>query len=136
LTICVIVETIVSNIIVTVYERWEGRRLRSASLIANSAHTRSGVLVSFSALAGLVLIRFGYVLLDPIISLGVEVTIAWGGYQIFKSTAPVLIDAALVPCRTIDVVCMGFLIYSFLSGSKSTIPLKKYEDYCTAYGGR
>ena len=68
LTIGVMAGTIIANIIVTVYERREGRRLRSAFLIADSAHTRSDVLVSCSALAGLVLIRFGYVWLDPIIS--------------------------------------------------------------------
>jgi cation diffusion facilitator family transporter len=97
LTIGVMVVTIISNIIVTVYERREGRRLQSAFLIADSAHTRSDVLVSCSVLAGLILIRAGYVWLDPIISLGVAVVIAWSGYQIFKTTVPILVDAAPVP---------------------------------------
>jgi len=97
LTISVMVGTIISNIIITVYERREGRRLQSAFLIADSTHTRSDVLVSCSVLAGLILIRFGYVWLDPVISLGVAVVIAWSGYQIFKATVPVLVDAAPVP---------------------------------------
>ncbi|MGH9937536.1 MAG: cation diffusion facilitator family transporter [Blastocatellia bacterium] len=97
LTIGVMIGTIISNIVVTVYERREGRRLKSAFLIADSAHTRSDVLVSCSVLAGLILIRLGYVWLDPIISLGVAVVIAWSGYQIFKATVPVLVDAAPVP---------------------------------------
>lgn len=97
LTIGVMVGTIIANIIITVYERREGRRLQSAFLIADSTHTRSDVLVSCSVLAGLVLIRFGYVWLDPVISLGVAVVIAWSGYQIFKATVPVLVDAAPVP---------------------------------------
>jgi cation diffusion facilitator family transporter len=97
LTIGVMIGTIGANIIVTVYERREGRRLQSAFLIADSAHTRSDVLVSCSVLAGLILIRFGYVWLDPVISLGVAVVIAWSGYQIFKATVPVLVDAAPVP---------------------------------------
>jgi cation diffusion facilitator family transporter len=49
LTIGVMVGTIGANIIVTVYERREGRRLQSAFLIADSAHTRSDALVSCSA---------------------------------------------------------------------------------------
>jgi cation diffusion facilitator family transporter len=97
LTMGVMVGTIISNIIVTVYERREGKRLQSAFLIADSAHTRSDVLVSCSVLAGLILIRYGYVWLDPIISLGVAVVIAWSGYQIFKTTVPILVDAAPVP---------------------------------------
>src|SRR5262249_38161550 len=97
LTIGVMVGTIICNIFVTVYERREGKRLQSAFLIADSSHTRSDVLVSLSVLAGLILIRFGYVWLDPVISLGVAGVIAWSGYQIFKATAPVLVDAAPVP---------------------------------------
>ncbi len=97
LTIGVIAGTIICNIIVTVYERREGRRLQSAFLIADSAHTRSDVLVSCSVLAALILIRSGYLWLDPVISLGVAVVIAWSGYQIFKTTVPILVDAAPVP---------------------------------------
>jgi cation diffusion facilitator family transporter len=97
LTIGVMIGTIISNIIITVYERREGKRLQSAFLIADSAHTRSDVLVSCSVLAGLILIRAGYLWLDPIISLGVGVVIAWSGYQIFRTTVPILVDAAPVP---------------------------------------
>lgn len=105
LTISVIVGTIIANIVVTVYERREGRRLQSAFLIADSSHTRSDVLVSFSVLVGLILIRSGYVWLDPVISLGVAVVIAWSGYQIFKTTVPILVDAAPVPSwRIAEVV--------------------------------
>ena len=79
LTIGVMVGTIIFNIIVTVYERREGRRLQSAFLLADSSHTRSDVLVSSSVLVGLVLIQFGYVWVDPVISLGVAVVIGWSG---------------------------------------------------------
>jgi len=107
LTIGVMVGTIICNIIVTVYERREGRRLQSAFLIADSAHTRSDVLVSCSVLAGLFLIRLGYVWLDPIISLGVAVVIAWSGYQIFRTTVPILVDAAPVPSWHIAEIVRG-----------------------------
>ena len=39
--------------------------------------------------------------LDPVVSLGVAVVIAWSGYQIFKTTVPVLVDAAPVPSSRI-----------------------------------
>jgi cation diffusion facilitator family transporter len=97
LTLGVIIVTIVINIFVTVYESREGKRLNSEFLVADAIHTRSDVLVSCSVLAGLILIKLGYVWLDPVVSLGVAAVIAWNGYQIFKTTVPVLVDAAPVP---------------------------------------
>ena len=101
LTIGVMIATIVVNIIVTVYEHREGKRLNSQFLIADAIHTRSDVLVSLSVLSGLVLVRMGYVWLDPVVSLAVAAFIAWNGYQIFKATAPVLVDAAPIPMTNI-----------------------------------
>jgi cation diffusion facilitator family transporter len=97
LTIGVMIATILANVIVTTYEGREGRRLKSEFLVADAMHTRSDVIVSCSVLAGLVLIRWGYLWLDPVVSLGVAAFIAWNGYQIFKAAVPVLVDAAPVP---------------------------------------
>ncbi|HEU0184985.1 MAG TPA: cation diffusion facilitator family transporter [Blastocatellia bacterium] len=105
LTFGVMVVTIIANIIITVYESREGRRLQSAFLLADATHTRTDVMVSCSVLAGLILIRFGYVWVDPVISLGVAAFIAWSGYQIFKRTVPILVDAAPVPAwRIAEIV--------------------------------
>lgn len=97
LTLGVMIATILINIFVTVYEHREGQRLKSEFLIADAIHTRSDVLVSLSVLAGLILIKMGYVWLDPVASLGVAAFIAWNGYQIFKATVPALVDASPVP---------------------------------------
>ncbi len=101
LTVIVMVATIIINIFVTVYEQREGKRLNSEFLMADAVHTRSDILVSCSVLAGLGLVKLGYVWLDPIIALGIAVIIAWNGYKIFKSTIPVLVDAAPVPADQI-----------------------------------
>ncbi len=101
LTVGVMVATIIINIIVTVYEQREGKRLKSEFLTADAVHTRSDVLVSCSVLAGLGLVKLGYVWLDPIIALGIAVVIAWNGYKIFAATVPVLVDAAPVPADRI-----------------------------------
>ena len=69
LTIGTMAVTIAVNIFVTVYEKREGERLQSDYLIADAAHTRSDVLVSCAVLAGLFLVRWGVVWLDPIVSL-------------------------------------------------------------------
>jgi len=97
LTFSVMIVTIAVNVFVAVYEKREGQRLKSEFLIADAIHTRSDILVSCSVLAGLFLIRLGYVWFDPVVSLAVAAFIAWNGYQIFKTTVPVLVDAAPVP---------------------------------------
>ena len=61
LTISVMLVTIAVNVFVAMYEKREGQRLQSEFLIADAIHTRSDILVSCSVLAGLVLIRLGYV---------------------------------------------------------------------------
>lgn len=105
LTFGVMIVTILVNIFVAVYEKREGRRLDSEFLIADAVHTRSDVLVSLSVLAGLILVRMGYVWLDAGASLGVAAFIAWNGYEIFKSTIPVLVDASPVPIgHILDIV--------------------------------
>jgi cation diffusion facilitator family transporter len=101
LTIGVMIVTIAINLVITTYEQREGKRLGSEFLIADAIHTRSDVLVSCSVLVGLILIRMGFYWLDPIISLGVAIVIAWNGYQIFKATVPVLVDAAPVDSERI-----------------------------------
>lgn len=67
LTIGVMIATILTNVVVTVYEYREGQRLKSEFLIADAIHTRSDVLVSCAILVGLFLIRQGYYRLDPIL---------------------------------------------------------------------
>ena len=101
LTIGTMFATIAANIVVTVYEGREGKRLKSEFLLADAIHTRSDVLVSSAILAGLFLVRAGYHLFDPIASLGVAAVIAWNGYKIFKATVPVLVDAAPVSTQEI-----------------------------------
>lgn len=101
LTFIVMTVSIVVNLIVTTYEQREGKRLKSEFLLADAIHTRSDVLVSCSVMIGLILIRMGYFWLDPVISLAVAAFIAWNGYQIFKATVPVLVDAAPVSSERI-----------------------------------
>src|SRR5262245_4696613 len=96
-TFGIMIATIAINLIVSTYERRSGERLKSRFLIADAIHTRSDVLVSCSALIGLFLIRWGYIWLDPLVSFGIAAFIAWNCFQIFKMTAPMLVDAAPAP---------------------------------------
>ncbi len=52
LTLGVMLVTIGTNVFVTLYERREGRRLKSDFLLADAIHTQSDILVSFGVLVG------------------------------------------------------------------------------------
>ena len=59
----------VINYLVTRYEYRQGESLRSHVLIADSMHTNSDIYVSLSVIVSLVAIKFGYPIIDPLISL-------------------------------------------------------------------
>jgi cation diffusion facilitator family transporter len=86
---------------VSVYELRRGRRLRSEVLVADALHTRASILVSFSVLVGLLLIRLGYSWADPLLAVFVALMIAKIGIDILRETLPVLVDRAAVDPRQI-----------------------------------
>ncbi len=87
------------------YELRAGRRLKSEVLVADAMHTRASVLVSFSVMLGLALVRLGFPKADPILAAFVAVMIAKIGIDILRETLPVLVDQASVdPNLIADVV--------------------------------
>lgn len=94
LTLGVMIGTLAVNIFVWKYESSRARTLNSSFLEADSRHTFSDIVVTSSVLAGLLLVRVGYEVLDPLMALGVAAVIAYAAYGIFSSTIPVLVDSA------------------------------------------
>jgi cation diffusion facilitator family transporter len=92
--IAAMVLAMVIQAITSVYELREGRRLNSEILVADALHTRASILVSFSVLAGLLLVRLGYPKADPLVAMFVAVMIAKIGIDILRETLPVLVDQA------------------------------------------
>jgi cation diffusion facilitator family transporter len=94
--------TIGVNVYVSWYEAREGRRLKSAFLLADSTHTRAdlyvscGVVVSFlAALAGL-----GWA--DPLVAVAIAAIISWQAGQILLSAFNVLTDRAVIPAEMLE----------------------------------
>ena len=94
--------TIGVNLLVSWYEAREGRRLKSAFLVADATHTRAdlyvslGVVVSFlAALAGL-----GWA--DPVVAVAIAAIIAWQAVQILLSAFNVLTDRAVIPAEMLE----------------------------------
>ena len=93
--------TMVINVFVVWYERRRARQLSSSFLLADAAHTQSDIYVTLAAIGSLILTRAGWGFVDPILAIIVALIIAWHGYEIVKSTVPVLVDERAVDAAEI-----------------------------------
>lgn len=104
--IVILVATMLVNIFVTRYEGRRGRELGSELLRADARHTRADVLVTFAVLVGLGMVRLGWEQADAVLAILVAVVVAHSGFQILRSTVPVLVDRRAVdPERVLRVAC-------------------------------
>jgi len=88
--------TLLINIGISAYEYILGKRLKSGILVADSLHTRSDVLASVGVILGLVAVKMGYPLADPVIALLICGLILLTGLEIVRDSSKVLLDKALV----------------------------------------
>jgi cation diffusion facilitator family transporter len=89
------------NIGVAIWERRQGRVLKSDILLADAKHTTSDVFVSMGVMLGLVLVRFGWTYADAVISIVITALIAWTAWTIVRDAMAVLTDATDVDARSI-----------------------------------
>ena len=94
----VMIVTLIINIVVSTYERQQGKKLKAEVLLADADHTRTDIYISLAVLAGLVAVKLGLPWADALIALivvGLIITTAWG---ILRRAAGILVDqAALDP---------------------------------------
>ncbi|MDP2182734.1 MAG: cation diffusion facilitator family transporter [Actinomycetota bacterium] len=103
----IMIGTLAVNIGVTTYERRVGRKLGSEILVADASHTGSDVLVSLGVIAGLVAVRLGFPIADPIIALGVSVAIAYTAWAVFRQANETLSDSARIdPGEICGAACL------------------------------
>src|SRR2546427_7244664 len=76
------------------WERRKGKELRSEILVADSEHTGSDILTSFSVLAGLAAVRLGYPIMDPIVAVVIAAIFAKTAVSVLSVTSPPLTDTA------------------------------------------
>jgi cation diffusion facilitator family transporter len=89
------------------YETRVGRRLGSHLVVADAAHTQADVLATVAVLVGLLAVRAGYPLADPVAAMAVALLIAWTGWTIVRETVPVLVDHRAVDPLRIEALAMG-----------------------------
>lgn len=98
------------NFAASEYERRRGRTLGSELLVSDAGHTRADAGVSLSLFVGLIAVRAGYPIVDPLMALGIAAVVARVGLSIIRDTAGVLADAVAldpVALRTTAVAVPG-----------------------------
>ena len=103
----VMLVTLAVNMFVASYEAREGRRLQSSYLIADSAHTRSDIYVTFGVIASFAGARAGVVWMDGLVSIGIALFIAYLGVQILVGSFHTLTDRAVIPSDTLSPIVLA-----------------------------
>jgi cation diffusion facilitator family transporter len=103
----VMLGTMCINYLVTRYEHGKGVSLRSQILIADSMHTKSDIYVSLSVIAGLVAIKLGFPLLDPLIALLISFLIFRAGFRIMGESSKILLDISRLEEEEICRLVLG-----------------------------
>ncbi|HET9317165.1 MAG TPA: cation diffusion facilitator family transporter [Vicinamibacteria bacterium] len=98
--------TLVANMFVAWYERREGRRLGSAFLIADSAHTRSDIYVTMGVVASFAGARAGLPWMDGLVAAGIAAFIAFLAVQILIGSFNTLTDRAVLPSQSLEQVVL------------------------------
>jgi cation diffusion facilitator family transporter len=94
--------TIGVNVFVSWYEAREGRRLGSAFLVADSAHTRADLYVSLGVVASFAAARLGAAWADPLVAVAIAAIIAWQAGRILVSAFNVLTDRAPIRAGALE----------------------------------
>ena len=83
---------IVGNQIVARYKGAVGRKIQSATLVADARHSWLDAISSLGALVGLIFVAFGYRLGDPIAGFAITLFIAHVGYEVTSDIVSNLMD--------------------------------------------
>lgn len=101
LSFVVMIVTLIINLGVTIYERKQGKLLKSEVLSADASHTLSDAMVSVGVIVGLILVSVGFPAADPIMALLVTLAILATAWDVFKHALATLSDTARIPEKEI-----------------------------------
>lgn len=107
LSFTIMLVTLAINLAVTTLERRAGHRLGSAILKADASHTGSDVLVTLGVIGGLVAVKLGYPIADPILGLVVAVVIVITAIRVLGTAGEALSDMARIAPQEINATVLG-----------------------------
>jgi divalent metal cation (Fe/Co/Zn/Cd) transporter len=96
--------SIVVHLTVVWYELRAGRRLQSDVLVADALHTRADIFLSVSVVGGLIAVRLGYPIADPILALFIALLIGRIGIDIIRESSPALMDEVVMPPDQVEQI--------------------------------
>ena len=100
----ILASTLAVDYLVAKYEYSKGRELKSVILRADSMHTRSHLLITSAVILGMLVVKLGYPILDPIIAAGVVIWIVKLAIDVFKETSGVLSDRVQIQPEKIEAI--------------------------------
>ncbi|MDI6687158.1 MAG: cation diffusion facilitator family transporter, partial [Desulfobacterales bacterium] len=103
----VMIITLIINVVVMLYERNRGQALQSQILISDSLHTGADIFTTSSVIIGLLVIRAGYPIVDPLMAFLISIFIGYAAIGILKTNFTILTDAAVVDEQQIKDIAMG-----------------------------
>ena len=103
----VIVITWIINVFVALWERYWARRLNSAYLAADAAHTASDVFVTAAVLVAFAANYWGIAWADPIGALVVIVVILRVAWHVLANNVSILLDRAAVDSERVRAVALS-----------------------------
>lgn len=92
----IMIITLLVNLGVMRYEYTKGKLLKSDILISDSMHTRADIFTSLSVIIALIVIKLGFPIVDPIVTLIIALFISYTGYDMVKQSSRVLCDTAAI----------------------------------------
>ena len=106
ISMIVMIVTMSVNILVMTYEFRAGKRLNSDILVSDSLHTKADIFTSASVIAAMAVIKLGYPILDPIVTIMIAFFIAYVAFSIAKDSSKILCDEIVISDdnRIMDVV--------------------------------
>ena len=103
----IMITTMAVNFWVMNYECDIGKKLKSDILISDAAHTKADIFTSASVILALIVIKLGYPVLDPIVTIIISAFIAHAGYEIIKESSSVLCDTAILDVKKISDIVLA-----------------------------
>jgi len=94
--------SIAVHITVVSYEYRKGKELKSDVLVADALHTRADIYISVSVIAGLIAVKLGLSIVDPILALIIAALIFKIGLDIIRSSSKVLLDRVAVDISDVE----------------------------------
>lgn len=120
---------LLTNFAISIYEKRKAKEFHSDVLMSDSQHTKSDVMVTGVVLIGLIFMKLGYSIVDPILSIIIALMIIHTGLKIVHKELSVLLDKNQIsPVDIINLLMHKENIYNIHNVRTRGTSSKVYVD--------